>query len=717
MLLYLVSNETLREKTIGKIGMTQTPYERLSTYLTGCPPKMDPCCDLEFDGLWEVDAETRDELYNFEAQVHNYFRQFRLMRERLGDSEWFNFQGKYVYTEVDNFIQSRPWFIRKVNPEEVLPVKVSARYMQTYYDKNLINFITDSNERIKILDFEQEPVIGAIRNFLSSSTQAAKVIAPCGFGKTVVTVKGCKDLVKRIAVCAPFNSIQLQWRDTFLRLGMFTLEEILIIGGIGTTNPQEIRNHLQKDKYCIITTYMSSHILESLVSVARLELQILDEAHHLGGRIAEAETGEGRTRRLMETVTKLGIKRLSLTFTERIITDDDNTGFKYFTMDDEAVFGQQIANINIRQLIRKGILPDYRLWSLYDKEQKGTGVRVKAECILEAWNAEEVERDEITNIINHLIVFASTIEEADELTKFLKEKTTNTVVQVKQGDNVASRIAEFTKAKRSIIVNCQMLGEGVDIPIADSVAITYPKKSQGQITQMILRAGRWHKNKPIFHILLPIIDDEDFSGFESVLLTLASNDSQIRDELMLLAMGPARPGNKEPTSNQITDVPPECIMIEQYEGSDIEGIKLAFKSVHSRLNANSGRSKKEFENAQRICAEHSIRDSKQYGELQTTVLNGLPVEPSVYWQGYGWTNFYDFLHGTERAMALDKFIDDIINELQILTAEEWQTKYIAGYPTLQDICDGYFAQKNIQQYADIIKHPRVVKSRGFGARR
>ena len=153
-------------------------------------------------------------------------------------------------------------------------------------------------------------------------------------------------------------------------------------------------------------------------------------------------------------------------------------------------------------------------------------------------------------------------------------------------------------------------------------------------------------------------------------------------------------------------------MIDQYEGGDIEGIKLAFKSVHSRLNAASERSKKEFENARRICTEHNICDSKHYGELQKTVLTGLPVEPADYWRGHGWTNWYDFLHGQERGVTLDQFIDTIINERQILAAEEWQTKHIAGYPTLQDICDGYFSQSDIQQYADIIKHPRVVKPRG-----
>jgi predicted helicase len=64
----------------------------------------------------------------------------------------------------------------------------------------------------------------------------------------------------------------------------------------------------------------------------------------------------------MMKATELQVKRLSLTFTPRILRNDENLDIEYASMDDTNIFGSQIAELKIRDLIRKGVLPDYRLW-------------------------------------------------------------------------------------------------------------------------------------------------------------------------------------------------------------------------------------------------------------------------------------------------------------------------------------------------------------------
>jgi superfamily II DNA or RNA helicase len=89
---------------------------------------------------------------------------------------------------------------------------------------------------------------------------------------------------------------------------------------------------------------------------------------------------------------------------------------------------------------------------------------------------------------------------------------------------------------------CKVLNEGVDIPEANSVAILYPKYSKIEITQMILRAGKWDTDKNLFHILFPITREEDLGGMEEVLISLASADQTLKEEIenLCLSIGKKR---------------------------------------------------------------------------------------------------------------------------------------------------------------------------------
>ena len=480
MFIYLASSPVFRGLFLGKLGCTENPYRRRSAYLTGCPPGLTPSQDIDYDAVWETTATTRDELFDMEDEIHNHFLKYRMMRSKPGDSEWFNFQGKNPYDEVTKFMESRPWVKRQILLSEIK--HNSSRYLRKQFHKNL-QYIKDRTKRNELLNRLQEPVIAAIAMFMKDDNKAGYVIAPCGSGKTMMTVKGIRG-VKKCVICCPSNQIQKQWESTLLAEGIFTKPQIHIIGCEGTTDPSKIRNILEGDVFCIISTYMSSHLM---VDITSLELLVLDEAHHMAGIVGE---NDGRTRRLMQKATILGVKRLSLTYTPRFVDGGD---LKFLTMDDESTFGKMIAELKIRDLICKGVLPDYRLWTLRDESKRGSGIIGKAECILEAWGATEILRGEEKYILHHLIVFALTVEEAKELEDFFREKTDTLVLRVAKGDKLEDPIAQFTTAPRAILINCFVLNEGVDIPIANAVAITYPKQSRGQITQMILRAGRWYE--------------------------------------------------------------------------------------------------------------------------------------------------------------------------------------------------------------------------------
>jgi len=666
MYIYLVSSEVFRKMNLVKIGLSENPYSRLATYRTGCPPGLTPSHDLEYDGLWETTATTTEELYNYEEEIHDHFLKYRKMRSVPGDSEWFQFHTN-AYEIVSDYMKTRSWVKCEVSIKDI---PKCSRHMKKQYHKNLA-FLKTRPSRNDILDRIQQPVIESIRQFLKGSQRAGVVIAPCGSGKTKMTASACTEL-KKIIICCPSKQIQLQWKQTMS-------QESSLVGGSGTTDPHELRRLLSQETYCIITTYMSSHLLVDLLP-SDVGCIILDEAHHMAGVISKEETGAGRTRRLMVKATELNLKRLSLTYTPRFVQGESD----YLTMDDTTMFGSKIAELKIRDLIRKGVLPDYRLWTLRDEAKKGTGVIGKAECLLEAWNATEIVRGKEQYILHHLIVFASTIQDAKELERFFTSKTKDTILRVEEGDKLEGPLRTFETSERAMIINCFVLNEGVDIPCANAVAIMYPKQSRGQITQMILRAGRWYEGKPVFHVLIPTVEDDDLSGFEEVLSALASCDEHIRDEIVLRSSSRTESEGKESTSSTL-DTVPECIMIDVAEANE-EDIRRCFMNIRKNLFPS-----RESKRIQDLCLEKGWDTSVLYHAHRSEY--ELPEDPRP--KHHSW---YDYLHPRKEKMTPSLFGQVLsIHELwNADTYDEWRKgdPCRKEYPSVQHINDGYFGDEH-----------------------
>jgi len=693
MFLYLATSAFYRLLYIVKLGMTEDLYGRRSTYKTSCPPGLTPHShDIDYDAVWETDALTRDDLFHYEDILHNQFIKWRMMRSIPGDSEWFDFKGHSPLEIVREFMKTMPWVKREVSLSEIAPLKRLSRQLRKQHAKNT-NFLRIPTKRNEVLNEIQEPVIQAIQQFiLNVLLFAGFVIAPCGSGKTRMTCNGIKGQ-KRVIICCPSNQIQGQWASTLITEGVFTKKEILTMGSSnnGTTNQGTIRTFMQQDTYCVITTYMSSNLLVDILT-NDTQILVLDEAHHLGGIVGKEDEGEGKTRRLMMKATELQVKRLSLTFTPRIVRNDENLDMEYASMDDTNIFGSQIAELKIRDLIRKGVLPDYRIWSLRDSSKKGTGILGKANLILEAWEAKEMVRSVEEYILHHLIIFTRTGEggdkEAIELEKWLNDNVEDdTVILRATSSNIESVIRKFNEAKRAIIVNCKVLGEGVDIPIANSVAVTYPKHSRGEITQMLLRAGRWYDGKSVFHILLPVLDDDDTSGFEDVLTALASCDDQLRDEVILRATKPGD-GEMKPQTPGDPGGGAECIMIDDYDGSDPDEIRKCFVNIRKNLFPS-----RESKRIQELCIDKGIDTSIEYSMTLRTQMPELPEDPKP--KSSTW---YDYLHpGLVERIQVQAFVKDVLepNALRVgHKYDEWlgvqPSDIRMKLPSVQHINDGYF---------------------------
>jgi superfamily II DNA or RNA helicase len=690
------------------LGLTQYLYGRKGTYRTGCVPGFDPSHELDFIAAWNTNATTSSELRKYEGILHRQFAHYRMIRSTGNPTEWFQFPvGVDPIAAISSFIRSLcPWITSQIDLESIRPKKHKQLYLNTIYHKN-IEYCEEECERITLLEKEQAPVIEAIKSFLASSNVAGTIIAPCGSGKTRMTCDAIKGL-QRVIICCPLQQIQTQWNETLLSQKVFTKEEIKLIGGKGTTDPTEIATWMKQSSYCFLTTYASSHLLTDALST-HVQVIILDEAHHMAGVIATAETGEGKTRRLMKKAVDIDIKRLSLTFTPRNIIAEEASSV--LTMDDEAIFGPVLHEIKLRTLIKQGILPDYRIWSL--RSDTGAGLEAKAKTILEAWNAVEEVNDTEINILHHLIVFTHTNEEANLVATFLRKELEIIEKDFKKNseeeyktqifhvgsvagcDNYDISIANYKRAKRSILINCKMLGEGVDLPITNGVAILYPKHAVGDIVQSIFRAGRWHKEKPLFHVILPILGEEDMSGLEHVFLSLAQYDEALKDEITYkVAHPPADPSEPViPRTDSSGSVLPDTIVMEGFDGSKLEEVIRCFRNIRTYFYHEKVLSIGEVI---AICKKYSISTSEQYKTIRDTKEPHLPEHPLR-----GGISWYTFLHGSEGSMTKEQFIKDIIVEKKIRTVAEWITHHTSSYPSSLNIADGYFG--GIDEFQQLVQ--------------
>lgn len=722
MFLYVATSQVAIASGMVKIGCTTDPAARLSTYLTGCPPGLDPSPEIYYLAVYQIGQQ--HDLKRCEDIVHNRFWKCRLMRRVPGDSEWFKFEGysqAAILDLIDKFIRSQLWFFLQVDPADIGKTRRKrARNgnlppLNRYYCKNL-QFITDHDGgpgstrplREKVLNETQAPAITAIADFLASDESAGYFVAPCGSGKTRMTVAAmARAGIRRCIICCPSSQIQEQWANT-IRSVIGASEKNnpaaipMRVGQSGTTNPDEIAEYLQRDTYCVITTYHSSHLIADIINDIesyRCDLIVLDEAHHMAGIVADV-SGEGRTRRLMAAAVVHGIKRFSLTYTPRYITGDSST--KFMTMDDPATFGRLIYELNIRDMIERGILPDYRIWSLIAQKQADP-IKAKAECIIQAWESTEMINGSPQYILHHLIVFAATVAEAIALETYFREslapanaaseaqdEAPTVVLRVTDGVDLAGPLAQFSEAPRAILVNCFMLNEGVDIPSANAVAIMYPKQSRGQITQMILRAGRWQANKPVFHVLIPTMGEENMAGFEEVLTALALNDRQIRDEICLRSL-PATTSNATPNAVDIaTSDPLECV-IESYDSTPDE-VRRCFTNI--RQSVRSIMQGNDYRETQKMCIAAGIDTSAEYARFRAEQPDH-PPDPC------GSLTWYDFLHPGDRCrMTPDEFVKTVLEPNNLRAGyvyDRWRAtqplEVQARLPTVQHITDGYFGTR------------------------
>ncbi|MEW2030667.1 Helicase associated domain protein [Streptomyces roseifaciens] len=366
-----------------------------------------------------------------------------------------------------------------------------------------------------------------------------QVVSACGTGKTITAAFAAREMLPkgRILVVVPTLDLLAQTVKEWHRVGH--RGPAVAVCDLGddpdlwnlkvrcTTNPVRLAMWHAQGPVTIYATYASLGVLaEAFAGVygqrlAPLDLVVVDEAHRTSGSLGKAWADVHKqhvipaARRLYLTATPRIWQERPAPWEVREGARDPLPEELAASMDDEAIFGPVLYKLSLASAISRGLLARYQIivMELQDPEvtperlmgEERHGERVRGER-LGALHAALL-RTMAEHRLNTCITFHHRTMEAQAYAEGLPRVAAK--LHADQPETYPARIwadwlcgdhapeqrrevlASFgSTARRAVLSNCKVLGEGVDIRAVDSVALLDPKGAPHDIVQAIGRALR-----------------------------------------------------------------------------------------------------------------------------------------------------------------------------------------------------------------------------------
>jgi len=163
-------------------------------------------------------------------------------------------------------------------------------------------------------------------------------------------------------------------------------------------------------------------------------------------------------------------------------------------------FDKFITAITRDEAVKKGYLAETELYTFVDSTQYANKVGIISDII--SSYQEEIGRG---------IMFVSTREEAKALEEYINKNTSFMSINVSETtDSILNDVLDqFSNGLWDIIINCDRLGEGVDVIGCDSVFIGRTVGSYPLLNQYIGRAARPDSKCKVFCLVNPLTDNLD----------------------------------------------------------------------------------------------------------------------------------------------------------------------------------------------------------------
>ncbi|MGA5040045.1 Helicase associated domain protein [Streptomyces capoamus] len=383
------------------------------------------------------------------------------------------------------------------------------------------------------------------------------VVSACGTGKTFIGAAAVKRLAPegRVLVLMPTLALLAQTVREWRAFGhggpavaVCSLDDdpsLFSLGVRATTSAPQLGLWHGRGPVTVFATYASLPVLieahrgEYGLPMDVWDVVLVDEAHRTSGSFAKAWAAVHDQEQLP------AMRRLYMTATPRIweerparprwrredagaaaavaqesgelaaLVVDRLPEEMACSMDDEAVYGPVLFELDLSDAIARGLLARYQVvvaelrdpsltpQRLYGEERESEEVRGERLAVLQAALLETMAAHDLTRCItfHHRTIEARAFAEglgrtakrlhAEDPGRHPERVWASWLSGEHDADVRTDRLTQFGgRAGRAVLSNCRVLGEGVDCPAVDSVALIDPKGSAVDIVQAIGRALR-----------------------------------------------------------------------------------------------------------------------------------------------------------------------------------------------------------------------------------
>ena len=387
-----------------------------------------------------------------ESITHNFFQKFR--------------QDKREFFKILNFDIETYW--KSLNREfQLCNINDSKLYpnLSSVPDTILPDTFSEEKKkpeikRLKPKNKYQELVVDKIISFFSKEHKGGLYLPP-GIGKTYMSIIACEKLnYKKILILTPLLAICDEWEKCILQ-SKFTP---YIINSESKTHFPTSRENI-----AVISTYQS-YIKDPELYKEQYDIIIHDEAHHL--------MTDGK----YSNCLVLQSKKLFLTATPTIYTNNDDDTITPQTLNVEK-YGKVIEQLSLNDGIQNGLLCNYKL--LIHNKPSSTDCSEHVEILKNKFGRKKI------------ILFYNTRKHAKQAVESLKVHFENIYYidgETRQMER-KNIFEKFEKDDFAVLVNINILGEGVSLPCIDSILLMEKRNSPKAIIQILGRGIRTYTDK------------------------------------------------------------------------------------------------------------------------------------------------------------------------------------------------------------------------------
>lgn len=381
-----------------------------------------------------------------------------------------------------------------------------------------------------------------------------------------------------------------------------------------STNVDEIKRQFTAIKKrnggmtVVFSTYQSieriAEAQEKIGEDAHFDLIICDEAHRTTG-VIEAMQEESVFVKVHNAEFIVGKRRLYMTATPRIYTESSHTKAAekdaiLCSMDDSAMYGDEIYRIGFGEAVERQLLSDYKVLVLtLSDDQVSPELQRSLESKTSEINVDDAAK--LIGCINALskktlmdskmlnetdpepmrraVAFCPTIKlskKTSEAFNVCRDAYYNTLslteraeivnveadhVDGSMGASIRDQKLQWLKDTPNdehecrILTNVRCLSEGVDVPSLDAVLFLSPRNSQVDVVQSVGRVMRRAPGKKYGYIIIPVVvpsdvkpedalnDNERFKVVWTILNALRAHDDRFNAIVNKIELNKKKPDN------------------------------------------------------------------------------------------------------------------------------------------------------------------------------